>query len=64
MNNDENLLEKIERVVTVQSIEELNQALSHGWAILKVSEDVVILDDGGKTTYITYHLGKPRKIPT
>ena len=64
MSSEDNELGKIERVATTQKIEEVNQALSNGWMIIKTCEDVVPLDDGGKTTYITYHLGKPRKIPT
>lgn len=64
MSDNESLLGKIERVAITQDIEEVNEALSKGWMIIKASEEVIALDDGGKSTYITYHLGKPRKTNT
>lgn len=60
---DESQLNQIEKVVTTDNIDKVNEGLSKGWIILKVSEDVVAWEDGGKTTKQTYHLGKPKKLP-
>lgn len=60
-NND--FLGRVEKVATTQNIDDVNKALSNGWKIIKVSEEVFMLDDGGKSTHLTYHLGYPTKLP-
>lgn len=60
---DANQLDEIVKVVTTDDIEKVNEGLSKGWVIMKISEDVIAWEDGSKTSKQTYHMGKPKNLP-
>lgn len=63
MSVDESVLAQIEEVRTTDDIEQVNLGLSKGWVILRITENVSVWDDGGKTSYVIYHMGRPKRLP-
>ncbi|MBE8857235.1 hypothetical protein F3H64_10935 [Enterobacter hormaechei] len=63
MSADENLLSKIQEVRTVEDVEQVNLGLSKGWVILMITESSTVLEDGSKSSLVTYHMGKPKALP-
>ncbi|MXF49411.1 hypothetical protein GR294_23235 [Raoultella sp. Lac2] len=63
MDADEGFLGSVEEVRTTEDIDQVNIALSKGWVIIKISESILAWDDGGKSSRVTYHMGRPKKLP-
>lgn len=53
----------IQEIRTTDDVSQANQGLAKGWVLLKITEDVISQEDGGKTSKVNYHLGRPRTLP-
>lgn len=56
-------LTKIQELRTTDDLDHANQGLANGWVLLKISEDITGWEDGSKTSKLTYHLGRPKRLP-
>lgn len=56
-------LTKIQELRTTDDLDHANQGLANGWVLLKISEDITGWEDGSKTCKVTYHLGRPKRLP-
>jgi hypothetical protein len=63
MDDEGSELSKIQEIRTTDDVEQANQGLEKGWVLLKITENVFSWEDGGKTSKLTYHLGRPKKLP-